>query len=155
MTLVDFGILDQPYPPYRIIVTGWRSWPVDLRWFVEEKLRDYTGARSAYNRSTVLVHGACPVGDGGVDGIVARYIHGPSRRMVSAEPHPADFAARGPKAGPERNARMVAAGANLCLAFPGPGSRGTWDCVRKAADAGIPVEIYSLGYVRGLRRPAS
>ena len=137
--------------PYRIIVTGWRAWPVDLRWFVETKLRDFTGGRSAYNRPTILVHGDCPVGDGGVDGIAKRYVHGPYRHMVTAEAHPADFAGRGPKAGPERNARMVAAGANICLAFPGPGSRGTWDCVRKAADAGIPVQIYSLEFVRKLR----
>jgi hypothetical protein len=139
--------------PYRILVTGWRSWPVDLRWFVEEKLREHTSARSSYNRSTVLVHGDCPVGDGGVDGIAKRYVNGRYGYMVTAEAHPADFSGRGPKAGPERNARMVAVGANTCLAFPGPNSSGTWDCIRKAADAGIHVDIYSLQYARGVRRP--
>jgi hypothetical protein len=40
---------------------------------------------------------------------------------------------------------MASLGAKLCLAFPRKGgSRGTWDCIRKAADAGIPVRIYPL-----------
>ena len=44
---------------------------------------------------------------------------------------------RGAKAGPERNAKMIASGADLVVAFPG--GRGTADCVKKALAAGIPV----------------
>jgi hypothetical protein len=40
---------------------------------------------------------------------------------------------------------MVSLGADLCLGFPGPGSKGTWDCLRKAVDAGIPTRVRSLG----------
>jgi hypothetical protein len=39
---------------------------------------------------------------------------------------------------------MVSLGADICLAFPQPGSKGTWDCARKAADAGIPVVLQTL-----------
>lgn len=56
-------------------------------------------------------------------------------------------------AGHRRNSIMIAAGANICLAFPThamslqPGedskdtSRGTWDCATKAKDAGIPTLV--------------
>jgi hypothetical protein len=37
-----------------------------------------------------------------------------------------------PAAGPYRNQRMVDEGPDVCLAFPTPGSVGTWDCVRRA-----------------------
>jgi hypothetical protein len=35
--------------------------------------------------------------------------------------------------------------ARLCLAFPTPSSRGTWDMVRRATAAGIEVEVHRLG----------
>lgn len=44
-------------------------------------------------------------------------------------------------AGHARNARMVAMGADVCIGFPMPGAKGTWDCLKRAVDAGIPVEI--------------
>ena len=43
----------------------------------------------------------------------------------------------GKAGGPIRNQRMVDSGADLCLAFTMPDSKGTWDCVRKARAAGI------------------
>lgn len=45
-----------------------------------------------------------------------------------------------PAAGTYRNAEMVAAGADLCLAFPLGESHGTRDCMRRAGAAGILVE---------------
>lgn len=57
------------------------------------------------------------------------------------EPHPAEWHRLGPRAGPIRNQAMVDAGADVCLAFASPGSRGTWDCVRRAREAGIRVEV--------------
>ena len=50
----------------------------------------------------------------------------------------------GRQAGPGRNQRMVDAGADLCLAFPLAGSMGTWDCVRRARAAGIPVKVVEM-----------
>lgn len=44
-----------------------------------------------------------------------------------------------PRGGHLRNQEMVDRGADLCVAFPLPGSRGTPDCVRRARDADIPV----------------
>lgn len=46
-----------------------------------------------------------------------------------------------PVAGHIRNQYMVDLGADVCLAFPMLGSRGTWDCVRRAKKAGIPVHV--------------
>ena len=39
---------------------------------------------------------------------------------------------------------MVAAGADVVLAFPLPGSRGTWSCVRLALKAGLEVRFLML-----------
>jgi hypothetical protein len=54
---------------------------------------------------------------------------------------------------------MVALGADICLAFPGPGSIGTWHCIKAAANAGIPVRIYpqleSSRTIRLVEPPAS
>ena len=51
-----------------------------------------------------------------------------------------------PAAGPRRNQTMVDAGGDLCVAFhDGPlhNSRGTYDCARRAAIAGI--EVVTVG----------
>lgn len=51
--------------------------------------------------------------------------------------YPADWSL-GRKAGPQRNARMIAEGKpDLVVAFPG--GRGTADCVRQARAAGVRV----------------
>lgn len=80
-----------------------------------------------------LVHGACPIG--GLDSIAADIwgrewnlpVHAVPARTVG-----------GRFLGPERNTEMVALGNYLaCLGFPLLGSRGTHDCMRKAAAAGI------------------
>lgn len=42
-------------------------------------------------------------------------------------------------AGHRRNQQMVDAGADVCLAFPMPDSRGTYDCVARCRRAKIPV----------------
>jgi hypothetical protein len=43
--------------------------------------------------------------------------------------------------GPIRNQEMVDAGPDLCVAFPVPGSKGTYDCARRAEAAKIPTFI--------------
>jgi len=64
---------------------------------------------------------------------------------AQAEVHRADWKKYGRAAGPIRNKQMVELGADLCLAFPdhpkGHGSRGTWNCVKLAQQAGIPVLV--------------
>lgn len=49
---------------------------------------------------------------------------------------------RGREAGPERNRRMIEAGADLVLAFPLPGGSGTQHTMRLAREAGIEVVEY-------------
>lgn len=61
------------------------------------------------------------------------------------EAHPARWEELGKKAGPVRNQEMAALGADVCLAFPLPGSRGTLHCMQEAAKVGIPV-VNCTGY---------
>lgn len=61
---------------------------------------------------------------------------------LPVEGHPAEFGPNGRVLGPERNARMVALGADECPAFPLPSSRGTRNCIRLAREAGITVTVY-------------
>lgn len=56
----------------------------------------------------------------------------------------AEWDVYGKSAGPRRNQKMVDMHPDLCLAFPVKGSRGTWDCVRRAQKANIPVTIVRL-----------
>ena len=123
---------------YRILVTGSRH-------RTDEKIFDalsdaYAGIRRSHDR-LVVVHG----GASGADSAAVEWVAvdaGGDPYGVVAEPHPADWT-RGPKAGPERNQKMVDLGADLCLAFPGAAdSRGTWDCLRRAVAAGIETRIY-------------
>ncbi len=51
-----------------------------------------------------------------------------------------------PGAGPQRNERMLDCfKPDLVLAFPQPGSRGTWRCIESAAVRGIRIIIVPLG----------
>lgn len=58
------------------------------------------------------------------------------------ESHPADWTRHGLKAGNLRNQEMVDLGADVCLAFPLRGSRGTWDCAARALRARIALEVF-------------
>ncbi len=125
----------------RMLITGWRDWPESHRgWIFGHLDENMSGA-------TVLVHGQCP--KGGADLWAERWA---LRHGLTVERHPADWDRYGKAAGPRRNTAMVELGADLCVAFPGPGSSGTWDCVRKASDAGIRVEVCSWAEVLRLDR---
>jgi hypothetical protein len=54
---------------------------------------------------------------------------------VKGFPYPSKYGAAG---GPIRNQQMVDFGADLCLGFPAAGSVGTYDCMNRAKEAGIP-----------------
>lgn len=114
----------------RLLVTGSRNW------------EDREAVLIALARVTdewpddviTLVHGACPTGaDHMADDIWSGFLGRPVER------HPANWHRFGKGAGPRRNQEMVDLGADLCLAFILPGSRGTANCVRCAEAAGIPV----------------
>lgn len=54
---------------------------------------------------------------------------------------PADWKRYGKQAGTRRNQEMVNQKPNVLIAFPLHNSIGTWDAVRRARAAGIPVRI--------------
>lgn len=96
-------------------------------------------ARLAQMKAPTVVHGKAR----GVDEIAAQ---------VAADwgwlihEFPANWERYGKAAGHVRNAAMVhhPFGVDICLGFPMPGSRGTWDCLQQAADAGVHCEIWPL-----------
>lgn len=143
----------EPLRPLWILVTGWRFWPVECRFVIWRALDAVrggvlpgvlrvdlaTGARLAQparpdwlERPVVVRHGMSPFG--GADLLAEQWA---IERGHQVERHPADFAGQGRKAGPERNTRMTELPTHVCLAFPGPESRGTIDCATKAWSAGI------------------
>lgn len=124
---------------FRILVTGTRHNSSRIRATVHTRLTEIN--RSAIvppHARLIIVHGECPLG--GVDLYADWWA---VENGATPERHPAQR--RGNRLlGRERNSRMVAASAQLCLGFPAPHSRGTWDCLRKAVDAGIPTTVYGL-----------
>jgi hypothetical protein len=121
----------------RILITGGR------------KRRDVEGIAAAiagvgrrhelHPQDITVVDGACPTG-------ADRIAHEAAAEFGCAtERYDADWDRHGKAAGGIRNQVMVDTKPDICLAFPDPDSRGTWDCVRRAREAGIPVEIYEEG----------
>lgn len=117
----------------RVIVTGSRDLKDKGPVFAElDRVRKDLGA-------FVLVHGACPTG---ADRYAVAWAH--QHRDIVVEPWPAAFG-QGPWAGPDRNRRMVAAGAVLCLGFrePGEANDGTDGCLGYAVAKGIPTREFT------------
>lgn len=81
----------------------------------------------------VVIHGAAPGGD------TIAHEWTVASANCTPDPHPANWRA-GKQAGHVRNQLMVDLGADVCLGFPLPDSTGTWDCLRRAEDAGIPTK---------------
>lgn len=118
----------------RVIVTGSRKWTDKVA--VWDALNDVYQEHGPF----VLVHGACSTG---ADAIAHQWYELATRLVrVKEEPFPAAWDARGKAAGPERNRRMVEAGADLVLAFPLPEGSGTQHTMRLAAEAGIEVKVF-------------
>lgn len=140
----------------RILVTGSRDF-LDAA-IAGAAIDEVVGLHDFAATATIvtIVHGAAR----GADRTAARA----ARRLgYSTEAHPADWDAyadpegkRGNPAGFIRNAEMVAAGADYCIAFPmhPPGttgksaSRGTWHCADTAVKAGIPTFVVHDGVMR-------
>jgi hypothetical protein len=128
----------------RIIVIGSRDW--------EDRQGVYDALNTVYRTygPFVLVHGACSTG---ADFFAHEWYTLAARLVpVTEDPFRASWRALGNRAGPERNERMVKAGAALLLAFMGPCTRehcdkpkphdshGTAGCVDLARDAGIEIK---------------
>ncbi|WP_331723387.1 SLOG family protein [Streptomyces atratus] len=141
----------------RILVTGSRTWE-DVE-VLDDALRDtWHDATHVFGpeHPVVIVHGDCREGAD----FFAR--HWAVANGVRQEKHPADWTgpcapecpddhrlnrANGqtacPTAGPRRNEAMVQLGADILVAFQRGNSRGTADCIRRAAQAGIPVRRFT------------
>jgi len=125
----------------RVITTGWRHWTgstinVNRLHLVLDHI--LTLASIGGHREIQFIHG-----DGtGADQETQQWwsVNAPMRLGVELpEPlkFPADWVHYGKAAGPLRNAAMVTAGADLCVAFMHPTSKGTVDCRDKAKRARI------------------
>jgi hypothetical protein len=91
-------------------------------------------SRDVHWSEVTVVHG----GAKGADTIAAEFAKAFGMKV---EAHLADWQAYHRAAGPLRNQKMVDLGADICLAFLMPDSKGTADCIRKAKKAGIPITI--------------
>jgi hypothetical protein len=123
--------------PYRILVTGSRDWTdMDL-------IRGNLATAVYQNVPAVIVHGACP---SGADAIASWWIRQHRIIGLTEEAHPAQWRPNGVLdrgAGFQRNAQMVALGADVCLAFIKDGSKGASHTARLAEKAGIPVRRWT------------
>lgn len=140
---------------FRLVVTGSRHWPVRDAVIVHQAL---SAILAALHRTMavvgafpnlVVVDGKCPYG--GVDQYASTWATQPSSRWLGVtnercEPRIVNGRVRGP----ERNERMVAAGADMGLAFPMPGSRGTIDCIHRLVEHQVPIWLinYEPGFVQ-------
>ena len=118
----------------RILITcsrTWSDWPT-MREVLEKVHTEHPNA--------VLVHGACPRGDMAA-AVMWRRLGGVD------EPHPARWRPeRGgynPRAGFERNARMVESNPALVIAFIRDASKGASHTADLAEGAGLPVVRYT------------
>lgn len=112
----------------RLLVTGSRD---SADW--ELMVQTLWDASARFPSGAVLVHGACRGADRMAAHVWAELLGWPT------EPHPADWDTHGRRAGMLRNNHMVRLGADLCLAFLLPQSRGTRQCAEAAERAGIEV----------------
>lgn len=125
----------------RVLITGSREW-------LTTDMISLALAMELESFPTItVVHGDCP---SGADLYARRWaeerILTDMRQGVATvrhEAYPAYWDELGKSAGPIRNKYMVDLGADVCLAFPTPSSRGTISCMKLAQAAGI--EVVNLG----------
>lgn len=132
-----------------VIVTGGRSYPEILRPVVYRNLADLRVLYGPF----ILFHGACKLrGSEEMTG-ADRYADDWAKTVpgIDLRARPADWDSYGNAAGPHRNEAMVREALTLAppdwikgLAFPEPGSRGTWNCIRHMKDAKIDVKVWSV-----------
>lgn len=121
--------------PRRVIVCGSRTWTDRAR--IADRLFDLDLATSGDWPNVVIVHGDAP----GADRIAAQEAEKLGMLIESHNYRRFISPTCSPKRAPlERNSHMASLGADLCIAFWKDGSTGTADMVRKAHNAGIPVD---------------
>ena len=135
---------DPPVPPpdFRVLVTGDRNWRCRaVAREVVQRLKAKHGA------ALVIIHG------GGFTGVEREFAEAAELQRVRQEALPAESGRWGDRAGPIRNAEMVASGIALAVAVHRTlkRSRGTRDCVAKCLAAGIPVWLVDSEEVKPRR----
>lgn len=131
-------------PIVRVLVTGARLWAdfeEDVVPILESVL---SGLQGAYlPRAMELMHGEAP----GVDQLAETVVHGPDMFWGVLRVPITDLDRRsGHRMAPIiRDRRMVDQGAQLCIGVPHPAAktRGTWQTMQFAVDAGIPTYFVS------------
>ena len=108
----------------KVLVCGGRDYADSMR--VEREL----DALAKWTAKISIIEG----GASGADAFAHRWAQ---KRNAPIQTFRADWEAHGKAAGPIRNAKMLAAGPDLVLAFPG--GKGTADMVRRARLAGVKV----------------
>ncbi len=103
--------------------------------------RDYRDERDLFRvlDAIRLEHPVSMVIQGGARGADQLARTWAERRLIPFAEYPADWNRHGKAAGPRRNQQMLDDGRpDLVVAFPG--GRGTDDMIRRAHDAGVPVQ---------------
>ncbi len=121
---------------YRILITGSRDW-TDVATIRRALVAAGRGA-DVHPQQTTVIHGGARGADIIADELAREFGCSVKVYEVTRE----DWSRYGKAAGHRRNAAMVAAGADVCLAFPLGESRGTRGCMKLAAAAGIPVVVH-------------
>ena len=133
------GIRDFDFDPHlqdifimsRLLITGSRNWT--NREVIYNSLASVnTSFNIKLQFKNILIQGECPYG--GADAIAKEIWESWG---LEVETYPAEVV-DGKILGPQRNAKMVKSGADLCLGFPLENSRGTYNCMTLAYNAGIP-----------------
>lgn len=120
----------------RILVTGARNYTKRAK--VESEIITLIERRKG--KPVVIVHGDCP---SGADRFAKEFVQLMDEPWLTDEPHPARWSELGTKAGPIRNVEMVAAGADVCLAFLTKESIGARFTAGRAKKAGIRTVYFS------------
>lgn len=121
---------------HRILITGSRDWAPAPE--IYEALYD----RFALHGKITIIQGDCDGADLMAKSWAREQVLQGMRMGVAhvrLESYPAPWDDFDKAAGPIRNKYMVQLGADECLAFPLPSSRGTIGCMKLARAAGIPV----------------
>lgn len=132
---------------FRILVTGSRTWTDEqtVREALRSIWREFHLEEELYvEEDIVLVHGDAI----GLDRMAAAIWKSADHPRLVVEAHPVtkeDYSQYGRRAPLLRNDHMISLGADVVLAFPVAGSRGTRYTIDHARKAGLDVRIFEGG----------
>ena len=116
---------------FKILITGSRHH--ENRRMIEKAILDEVGVLSPEN--VTIIHGNARGADLISDSIAREH-------NFNISSHSAKWDLFGKMAGNIRNQKMVDLEPDICLAFPLDNSIGTYDCIRRAKEAGIETKVF-------------